>query len=105
MHFKLLFIVETLTPIEAIQKQFELSGPLAHEYYYLFKIKLFSIMKDMKLNEKLDAVLKTFSLTEQSVLKRNCKAFCEMLFEKWSETTSRNLSEEVFGENGLLKSV
>ncbi len=103
MHFKLLFIVEMLTPIEAIQKQFELSGPLAHEYYYLFKIKLFSLMKDMKINEKLDAVLKSFSLSEQNVLKRDCKAFCEIPFNKWSETTARNLDKEVFGENGLLK--
>jgi len=46
LHFKLLFVVEILTPIEAIQKQLELSGPLVHEYYCLFKIKLFSQMKD-----------------------------------------------------------
>jgi hypothetical protein len=57
----------------------------------------------MKINEKLDVVLKSFSLFEQNVLKRDCIAFCEMLFKKWLQTTVRNLDKEVFGENGLLK--
>lgn len=103
LFFKINYLVNKLEPIQKIQKKFETNSALSHQIYHLFNCELTNILSESTFNNDLKVLLQSFSLSKQKALSEMASKFNAILTEKWKETSSRNLNEEVYGVDGILK--
>jgi hypothetical protein len=103
LFFLLTFIIETLTPLEKIQKQLETNLPYAHKMYHIINTELTAEFSNSCFDAKSSILLTSFKSSEQNELKLITKRFKETLYKKWIQTATSNLDSNVFGENGIFR--
>ena len=108
MLVKLVCLIETLTPIHAIQKELESSKPMFHHMYHLVNVQLQTeisekLSDDPQFDQSTAMLISMLSAADVAHIKSELVAFNKSLAEKWQATCQRNLSERVCCPSGLWK--
>lgn len=105
---KLVFLIETLTPIHAIQKELESSKPMFHHMFHLVNARLQAEISakesdDPQFDSNTAMVISMLTAADATRIKSELIGFNKSLAEKWQATCQRNLSQKVCGPDGLWK--
>lgn len=107
LYVKLIFVIELLKPIHAIQIILESGEPLLHRMSHIVSINLQMEMTKYTgpytLFDEVSAVMNILPVAQADQLKADFRVFGHSLCDKWQATCQRSLSPEVSGPNGLWK--
>ncbi len=97
-------IIDILTPIEALQRTLETNKPISHKIYGILK-QLSQSFKHFSLTDKVKNLLNGITVTNRNKVELLLTAFHNEIKNKWLATYNRNLNDDCFGDNGLLKKI
>jgi len=104
---KVIFITDVLKPLEIMQKCFETGNVVSHQMYNIINVKLISYLENNcknyeNISDKAKVLVSTLSHENSKLVKESFKNFCDAMISKWNDTKSRNLSNNVFGDDGIF---
>jgi hypothetical protein len=95
-------IVDFLSTIESLQKSIQSGSPIAHKVYKIMQ-NLSNRFENFQISNEVVNLLRGLSISNRNKVEEVLHDFHNEVKNKWISTCARNLSDDIFGDNGLFK--